>query len=366
MSLARWQARLGGFGLVSLVTVLIWIWAAGETRETRPFQPELSLQATDPSRMLVSAPGFDGRVRFVAKGSTRALDELQRLVGAGPLPLLAGTGGIPAAEGVSRVQLADAIAALPAIRSIGVEIDAVEPPSIEVRIDLLERRALRVVPEFAGTQTQGDVVIEPDSVFARLPSAAWREGRDPVARAVFDRRELESLEPGRRYTLDAQVQLPPQLAAVVGGGAVEPATVKVAFTPRSRDRTTTLASVPVQVAGPAEEFTKHRVEVDPGFLRQVTVSGPAEAIARIEERRERIVAFVHLDSTELALRVPSKRISLWMLPPGVSVLQVGDSEDTLPEIGLRILDPAATDATPPASPPASLPSSLPGSPGAAN
>jgi hypothetical protein len=349
MSLTQWQARLSGFGLVSLVTVLIWIWAAGETRVERSFEATISLEAPDPARMQVDAtsPSFNGRVGITARGSQRAVRDLQIVVSQ-RLELLAGSGGIPTTEGISQVSLARAIADLPSVRATGAVIDAVDPASIEIRIDLLERGTLRVVPEFAGTQTQGDVVVEPPIVSARLPAAAWREGRDPVARAVFDRRDLESLEPGRRYTLDAQVQLPPPLAAIARGAATEPTTVKVTFTPRSRDRTTTLASVPVQVAGPAEEFAKHRVEVDPGFLRQVVLSGPAEAIARIEERRERIVAFVHLDSTELALRVPSKRISLWLLPPGVRVVQIGDSEESLPEIGLRILEPSAVEgATPP-------------------
>jgi len=100
--------------------------------------------------------------------------------------------------------------------------------------------------------------------------------------------------------------------------------------------------VPVQVAGISGELQRHTVAVQDEFLREVVLSGPPEAIARIDAGQARIVAFVHLDSRDLDRRIETKRVSLWMLPKGVSVQRVGDHEGSDPEVRLSIAPGATT------------------------
>jgi hypothetical protein len=66
------------------------------------------------------------------------------------------------------------------------------------------------------------------------------------------------------------------------------------------------------------------------------VTGPSETIEALEAGRAKVFAFVHLSADDLAKREARKPIQLWMMPPDVTVLQIGTSTDTAPSIGLTI------------------------------
>jgi hypothetical protein len=327
------RGRIGSLLLVTGVTILIWIWAAGETRERDRFDTAVRFSPSEAGRMVVR-PERVPLVRFEASGSKRALREFETLLAKGPLDLTAGAHGIPSAAGTWPIDLVAAAANLPEVQATGVTVVSSEPKSAEIRIVPLEPRTLRLVPELPGVATQGDVVVDPPTVTALLPSDL-RIPADPTAIAFVEPRLLDRLEPGQRISLDAMVRLPAALSIAAETARFEPSTVRVTFTPKVVERTTTLSAVPVQVAGIADDFTSHRIECVPSVLNDVVVSGPAEAIARIESGL-RVVAFVHLTTDELEAGVASKPVSLWLLPPGVAVQRVGESSGGQPLVELKI------------------------------
>ena len=327
------RGGLGSLLLVTGVTVLVWIWAAGETRERDTFDATVRFAPADANRMVVR-PERVPQVRFEASGSKRALRAFEALLAKGPLDLAAGSHGIPAAAGSWPIDLVVAAANLPLVQETGVTVASSEPKSVELRIVPLEPRTLRLVPELPGIATQGDVVVDPPSVTALLPSDL-RLAADPTAIASVDPRLLDRLEPGQRISLDAMVRLPAALAAAAEIASFEPSSVRVTFTPKVVERTTTLSAVPVQVAGIADDFAAHRVDCVPSVLNDVVVSGPAEAIARIEAGL-RVVAFVHLTTDELEAGATSKPVSLWLLPAGVVVQRVGETTGGQPQVELKI------------------------------
>ena len=335
------RGRLGSLLLVTGVTVLVWIWAAGETRESDRFDTAVRFAPADAARMVVR-PERVPQVRFEASGSKRALREFETLLAQGPLDLVAGAHGIPSAAGSWPIDLVAAASNLPAVQAMGVTIVSSEPKNVELRIVPLEPRTLRLVPELPGIATQGDVVVDPPNVTAMLP-ADLRTPADPTAIASVDPRLLDRLEPGQRISLDASVRLPATLASANEIARFEPASVRITFTPKVVERTTTLSAVPVQVAGIADDFAAHRVECVPSVLNDVVVSGPAEAIARIEAGL-RVVAFVHLTTDELEGGVAAKPVSLWLLPSGVVVQRVGETTGGQPQVELKI---SAAVTTPP-------------------
>lgn len=327
------RGRLGSLLLVTAVTVLVWIWAAGETRESDRFDTAVRFLPADAARLVVR-PDRVPQVRFEASGSKRALREFETLLAKGPLDLVAGAHGVPSAAGTWTIDLVAAVADLPEVQDTGVSIVSCEPKSAELRVVPLEPRTLRLVAELPGVATQGDVVVDPASVVALLP-ADLRTTADPTALAAVEPRLLDRLEPGQRLSLDATVRLPAALSAAAEVARFEPATVRVTFTPKVVERTTTLSAVPVQVAGIADDFAAHRVDCSPSVLNDVVVSGPADAIARIEAGL-RVVAFVHLTTDELEAGIASKAVSLWLLPPGVSVQRVGETAGGQPQVELKI------------------------------
>lgn len=330
---ATMRGRLGSLLLVTGVAVLVWIWAAGETRERDRFDTAVRLAPADSTRMVVR-PERVPQVRFEASGSKRALREFEALLAEGPLDLVAGAHGVPSAAGSWPIDLVAAASNLPSVQATGVTIVSSEPKFTELRIVPLEPRTLRLVPELPGVATQGDVVVDPPTVSALLPSDL-RTAADPTAIALVDPRLLDRLEPGQRTSLDATVRLPAALSGAAEIAKLDPATVRVTFTPKVVERATTLSAVPVQVAGIADDFAAHRVDCVPSVLNDVVVSGPAEAIARIEAGL-RVVAFVHLTTDELEAGVTSKQVSIWLLPPGVVVQRVGESVGGQPQVELKV------------------------------
>lgn len=329
------RGRLGSLGLVTLVTLLIWIWAAGETRENRRIDASIRFATSDAKRLLVEPRELDGALLSVS-GSKRAITAFEALMNAGTLELVAGAHGLPSSPGTWPIQLATALGSLPAVRDAGVSIDGVEPNSIPLRLVPLEARTARPVADLPGIRTQGDVLVEPATISVVLPTGILPAGIEPSVLAVVDPRRLEQLEPGKRVTLEATLQVAPALAGEASRIALEPPTAKVVFTPRSLERTVTVNSVPVQVAGVADDFARYRVDLETPSLGPVVLSGPNDAIARIEGG-ERVVALVHLTSDDLQKRVASKTVSLWMLPPGVTVQKVAGLDGGQPTVSLVIV-----------------------------
>jgi len=332
-----WESRLGTFGVVTAVTVLIWIWAAGKTESAEVLDGvELRFASAEPDRLRIT-PGKIRLSQLTATGSTRSLNRFRELPRS--FEFTAGNGGVPATEGVHILSVADLFERLPAVADAGLAIDA-EPATVEVVVTSLASRTLRLEPELPGVSTQGDTEVQPPTAEVLLPASVEIPASQLFAVAVANSAQLERLEPGRRETVNASLRLPPELAALAGGSPPRPATVRVTFTPRVLDRETTLSRVPVQVAGISEDFARYRVESSPAFLEEVSIRGPAATIGRIEAGT-RVLAFVHLTTDELesaaAAAAPiSKRISMWLLPPGVEVHRVGEIEGARPEITLRV------------------------------
>ena len=108
----------------------------------------------------------------------------------------------------------------------------------------------------------------------------------------------------------------------------------------SADSTLLVPSIPVQIAGPPTDLDQYLVTIDPAaaFLRDVTLRGPAEAIASIAEGRMSVIAFLHLTSDELAQGITEKAVSMWQLPAGVTVSGIGDDSTSNPMVPLTIED----------------------------
>ena len=144
----------------------------------------------------------------------------------------------------------------------------------------------------------------------------------------------------------------------------------VSFRVASRTATITVGEagtgalgVPVQIALPPADTARYEVTIDPkdSFLRNVRLSGAADAITALREGRFKVLAFVQLSSDDLDRAVLEggetiKPVSMWSLPNGVSVVDPGQTDyqieqdrlpDRKPRGGIRVMvkrrsDPAAT------------------------
>lgn len=294
--------------IVTALTLLIWFWAASETREQELLYLTLHFTpATSAGQHWVVTPP-DRTVTVNVEGSQRAI-EAARLFRNRALDVQLPP---PGEAGVIDVSLEQALANQPELRETGVTVLNVEPEYVEVRVDEIVAVHAQVRVELPGVHTEGETTAEPRTVTVRLPQRLRQIVEDPfvVDAAVGPASNLAGLEPGRSHTLrDIPVRLPEALRGAQGVSII-PRAVDITFAVRSRIQQMTVNDVRVQISGDPKNFSEYIVEVvDEEVLRDVTVSAESDLIQKIEDGTAKIAAIVHLTTRDLEEGITSKRVS---------------------------------------------------------
>lgn len=324
------------FLLVTLVTVLIWVWAAGETRQTlRIVDARVQFTVSDPGNWVIR-PEQQSLVLDI-RGSQLGVRDVQNLLRQ-PLPL-----DIPANAGRQTIDLFDLLRQHEEILDAGVTVMLASPRYAEVEMDPIERFTAPVKANLPGVTPEGDVTVDPTEVMVAMPSQMRaRVGPGFAVEAAPERAELDRLQPGIPHNLDVKVRLPEGFGAT-NAVTITPSRVRVGFMIRSRTRDIKLDTVRVQLASPPEDRDLYLVDIDPKQLNNVTITADAELARRIESNEVPIIALLHLGSREKETQIESKKISgfIALVPEtgGSRMVQVtgkvGDSID-MPAIRLRI------------------------------
>jgi len=333
------RERIVNIVAVTLITLLIWMWAAGETRETEPAFTDIRFVAPIADSMRIQ-PAEVPTLRLMIRGPRRALDSVAERLRE-PVAVTAGTNGIPADPGPHEIDLARLGEAIVSQWRLPVTVVGADPESVTIEVSTLATRDVRVVPVLpTGVRTTGRIEVVPETATIVLPDdLATLDDLQLEARVA--ERDLVGRETGRRHQFEVTLQLPAALAASRDSIRIQPRTAEVRLALDSNEAELTLSSpVPVQIAGPAADLDDWTVEVDPAsaFLRDVVLRGPAEMIQRLRDRDGDVgvIAFVHLTSDDLLKRVEEKPVTLWSLPAGVTVTSVGGDATSSPRIAVNI------------------------------
>ncbi len=333
-----WRDRLGTYVIVTIVSVLIWYWAAAETREQARRSLRLRLIPSDPASWVVTPE--EVTVNAEMEGSRLALQKARIL----PMPLELTMGDeLPAAPGPHRDNLVEILDK--ALRKTGVSVVSVEPPTIDFEIDALVTVTAPVHPVLPRLQTEGAIVVDPPQAELSLPGRLRDpNGEELALEAYMPQPRLDRLEPGRTYTLSAKLRPPKELYGQKAV-SIDPSTVQVTFTVRSRIEEITLPSVRVQIAGPPEDHQEYAVEIDEKdrSLRDVTIKADGALIKQIEQGDVPVVALVHLSNTDKERRVESKPVTCFLAlhPDGSGTIVEAQTPDGAPPvIHLRITERA--------------------------
>ncbi|TVQ54614.1 MAG: hypothetical protein EA377_05080 [Phycisphaerales bacterium] len=312
--------------IVTAVTALIWFWAAAETRGDRSISVRLQFVVADPDDWLVTPP--QRTVRIEVQGSRLALDQADRVLRQ-PVPI-----EFVPVVGAKTIDILNALRDHDELEATGVRIRSAEPSVVEIDSDRIVRVPARVRATLPGVQTVGEVEVRPAEVTVAMPSRLRERWLGAInVEAFVDRGRLDQLDPGRHHVIDVAVR-PADGLPSNGGIQIEPGTVQLAFTMRSRIRETRLDQVRVQLAGPPEDYREFRVDVLDPILRDVTIRGEGDLIRRIESEEVTVVAILHLSNREKEQRIDAKPISYFLAlirePDGASrgvqvEGQIGDS-----------------------------------------
>jgi hypothetical protein len=290
--------------LVTVVTLLVWIWAAGKTRDQTTLSA--SIRFAPPSEAEYLASPAELPVKVTVVGSSQALRNAEdRLRNPLSVPVVPE----PGSRSVT-IELDQAIAERPELARTGVEIIAVDPPSIIVQVDQVVHVTAAVRPALGDVRTEGPIEIDPPQVDVAMPSVLRAQYAETlIAEAYVEPSRLARLEHGERHTLEAPLRLADWRGAA-GSLVFNPPVVRVTFTPRSRLEQITL-DVRVQVLSPPEDSGEYVVELAESskVIPAVTIEAESDLVRRIRSGEVKVVAVVQLSTRDKEQRIESKPVT---------------------------------------------------------
>jgi hypothetical protein len=302
--------------LVVLVTVTIWFFAEAESlRSTVVRSVEVSFQPEAGSKYVVDlsqdTPGVRGdsvRVDMIIEGPAAALEPMERLLRR-PIIVSPGMDGLSIEPGRHTVDLATILSAHPMLRGKGVSFRSISPETVDASVDELVTRAVKVNVDVPGAELESTPEVKTTTVNLTLPrnlAAGITDETAVVARV--EPSALTRLTPGKKETVTGvRLVAPPRLASAQQL-KIDPPTVDVSLTLRSKTQTVTVASVPVHVRIAPGELNRWEIEIpeQDRFLTDVRVTGPGDLIKQIQDKSIPLVATVTLSFEELERAIPSK------------------------------------------------------------
>jgi len=323
-------------GLTTLITVLIWLYAEGQNvRRSEPRRIDLQLPARVGQDTVVN--WIDGGRTMAAtvsfKGASAALTELEaHLEPAGAIRLPITAGDLPDKPRhtldlktlLAEARLNPDSPSSRTITDLGISVDTVDPAQVDLRIQKLVERELRVVFQPDGVKLGPSLTIEPARVDVTLPrSLAERYASSPDAlyvEAIAQQGQLQDMPEGVAQTLTLSLE---------PGGVLEGAdhvklaqrTADVTFTIRGQTDSYQLKLVPVWLRVPPSETRRYDVALDDDsrVLSEVTITGPKELIQRLradaaerpgeDQTNLRVVAVFSLTADELDRGITTKPLN---------------------------------------------------------
>ncbi len=295
---ARWQSIIGA----AIVALLVWFFAEGRSLITVTHTAAVELVSPEGGRRVVwrLPDGEDEfEISLTLTGSTAALDELARQLQT-PIPLAPGA-ELPAEVNDHQVDLVNALRDSDVFANSGIEIVSVEPPLVRIRVDELVQRQVRVAPQVAGAELDGAPSASPDTVTVTLPRGVADALILPDGAVVAPVGPESLSQRSGQMTITGVRIVPPSAWRDANRLTISPQAVDVTFTLRDTIRQTTLKQVPVYISIPAGQQGAWGVTIAPDqqYLRDVTVRGPSEVIARIESAETPVVATIKLTPENL-------------------------------------------------------------------
>lgn len=331
--------------VVTLVSVLIWIVAEGESLSRERVEVVVRLVHDEGEMAMRPAPGsqWTGRVVMEIEGSTAELSRLRELL-RDVIELSPGDEGVPVEPGEHTINLAEVLRSIEPMVESGVSITGIEPETVGVLVDRVEWQSFEVRVDMPELASASSPAAEPARVRVLVPSLLSESIADlRTLHASLTREQVDGLDVGERNVIP---NVPIDLPDALSGHPfvrVEPERVSVTVTLESRVESITLDTVPVQIQKPAFEaelWTVH-VEGEDQLLEGVTVTGPSELIDRIRSGELTIFATVVLTLDDRDAGITQKEAVFTNLPTPLefeapdttvrlSIRSVADAEDAGP------------------------------------
>ncbi|MEM9082976.1 MAG: hypothetical protein AAGB34_05205 [Planctomycetota bacterium] len=317
------RERIGTFALVTLVSVVIWLYAEAETRDTVDLPARVQFVNSQSWWVRVADADWD-RTPTVEMQGSRATLSVARDVLAQPLIFTPGDAGVPTREGRITVELTDVLREHPDLKATNVSVTSVRPTTVELQIEEFIEIELPVQASLPSVRTIGPIVVEPPSVPLRIRTGL-----------------AEQLPAGATLTAIANLETLPTSGEVIAAGVI---TLDEAFSGsaqiESDDRVVEIrftvetltieesVRAPVWVMTPSNEAQSGEWIVtlnETDRFLAVQITGPQDLVRRyLPGGTDAIIGALTLTSNDLQAGQGEKRVTLMTrsgspIPPEVDV-----------------------------------------------
>ncbi|MCC6579275.1 MAG: hypothetical protein IT440_02455 [Phycisphaeraceae bacterium] len=284
--------------LVTIVALLIWLYAEGENVKDYAMSLEVQFVPTAGRELSIKPNRLSEPVTAVFRCNSSQQNQLRSLLESGPVNIELYDSPDPRQE----IYLRERLTALPLITNMGIGVIDVSPAKVPVTVERIESRKLPITVRAAGQNLITDITIEPAEASIRLPASQLvniAESATVEARLLPD--QLEGLELNQQHVISNVPLAPPD--TVRGSDiTVSPATARVSFIIRTLTKDLTLPSVAVRIVAPIAKLANYEVSLvspDDQLLRDVHLKGPNEVIDKIESHEIKIWADLKLEADDL-------------------------------------------------------------------
>lgn len=305
--------------VVTLIACTVWLFAEAESLSDVDIPTQVSLSAANPALRIETGEGWENRVRVTLRGSNTGISQARELLEGGvrlPLPIA----GSPT-DATSEVDLLSAMQNMPELRQFGVVVVAVVPARVSIRVREMISVTVPIRAMLPGVELDGSPRVSPSELSLRVPrslrdSLAEAGQWPPVVSATVPEATLSALPRGALVEREADLVFPESLSAATGAEVPASASATINFSIRARSETLEQRA-PVQVLLPPIESGEWDVDLAGGdVLLDVVATGPPEAISRLRDRTDRLVAVLALSSDDLATGATSKGVGFALLRDG--------------------------------------------------
>jgi hypothetical protein len=318
-------ARISQFVTVSVIALIVWLYAEGATRQVRDISVKVQFVALDGQ---VITGETTRTVEAVMRCATSQLAALNRLA-ADPIQIT-----VPAVDGQAEVEvnLLEKLRSSERIKRIGVTIDRLDQEFAIVNVDSLVTIEMKIdLATPKDLELTGPAVFAVEQAKVTLPAAQAKDAAQLKLQAVLSQNNLEGVVPGVQEQREVDIALP---ASLTGNENITVALgkVSVTFTIKKKEDEHTVAIVQVFLHIRPKDNEQYTVHVDDEdlVLREVKIAGPSDVIKQLKAQTgQPIEAVLRLEPEDLENARDAKLPEL-RLPPGVTV------QSPLPLIKMKI------------------------------
>ena len=331
--------KLESITVVTLITVLVWLYAEGAIQQTYP-RERIIVQFISPAGEQLAIEPETTRPLVTFRGSGPQYQAFKNRVNAGPIEITVQ----PGEQTDQRINLDERLAQA-LFNNLGIALDEIDPSFEELSVRRLVRKTVPIHVLANGLALKGSPAIDPPNVEVLLPEDLVSALEQRGAQVRLDRAVANNPPPPNvPQSLTLTIDLPPE----VTGRWTTPQTreANVSFTIAKVQDTLTLPSVRLAFVTPPGFAYDVVPENNEKIIRDVKLSGPSDELAKIKADPRSVVAEISfMNAADLT---PGARIVdvLFRTPPGAPSVQTGLRQMSVELVPRQAPSPSPANPTP--------------------